>query len=170
MNRCLLAVAALVVVTGAGCSNSSAGTTSGGAAATTRAEALQFADCMRTNGVREFPDPDASGTYTIDGIANNTKLDTDGPAWKKAIAACKDLEPAGFTGTKRSTDQQATALRFAQCIRENGVPDFPDPEPDGPMIDTRRIPSTDEPGGMAALNAAMHTCGESYAAKLGLPK
>jgi hypothetical protein len=28
---------------------------------------------------------------------------------------------------KRSPEQQSAALNFAQCIRENGVKDFPDP-------------------------------------------
>jgi hypothetical protein len=165
-----LSLAALVVVLGAGCSNSPADTADGsGSHAATRSAALKFADCMRANGLTQFPDPDASGTYTADGLANQSKLDTDGPAWKKAIAACKDLEPAGFTGYKRSSEQQAGALKFAQCIREHGVPDFPDPEPDAPMVDTNRIPSSNSEGGMAALNAAMHTCG-TYAEQAGTAK
>jgi hypothetical protein len=38
------------------------------------------------------------------------------------------------------------------------VPDFPDPTPNGPLVDTNRIPSAATPAGMSALNAAMHTC------------
>ena len=63
-------------------------------------------------------------------------------AFKQAISACKDLEPPGFTGTTRTPEQQQAALEFAQCIRDNGVKDFPDPATDGPLIDTNRIPST----------------------------
>ena len=44
-------------------------------------------------------------------------------------------------GSKRSPQQQQAALKFAQCIRANGVPDFPDPTPNGPLVDTNRIPS-----------------------------
>ena len=91
---------------------------------------------MREHGVREFPDPDASGELTIDGVVNGSSIDTSGAAWTGAIGACKDLEPSGFTGHKRSSSQQSAALRFAQCIRENGVTDFPDPAPGQPLVDT----------------------------------
>ena len=54
--------------------------------------------------------------------------------------------------------QQSTALKFAQCIRENGVKDFPDPVNGAPVVDRTRIPSTATPGGMSVLDAAMDTC------------
>jgi hypothetical protein len=164
MSRALLPLVALAIVAliSAGCSNAPAGTgagSDGGNASAAREQALKFAQCMRNNGIREFPDPDASGTVTIETIANGTSIDTNSPAFQQAITACKDLEPAGFTGATRSPEQQQAALKFAQCIRDNGVNDFPDPAPDAPMIDTNRIPSTDTPGGMTILHAAMQKCG-----------
>jgi hypothetical protein len=119
---------------------------------------------MRSNGVSKFPDPGASGKITIDGIVNGSSLDPNTPAFKQAISACKNLEPAGFTGSKRSPQQTDAALRFAQCIRENGVSDFPDPVNGQPLIDTNRIPSAATPGGMSALHAAMQKCGDAAAA------
>src|SRR5436190_169541 len=126
----LLAALAMVALLSAGCLNASAGAgSSGGTTGTaTRERAVKFAECMRKNGVREFPDPDASGHLTIDAIANRSSLDTDTAAFKQARSACKDLEPPGFTGGKRSPEQQQAALRLAQCIRDNGVKDFPDPD------------------------------------------
>jgi hypothetical protein len=119
---------------------------------------------MRHDGVSAFPDPPASGNLTIDAIANGSSLDTNSPAFTQALAACKNLEPAGFTGSKRSSQQQDAALKFAQCIRANGVPDFPDPLPNGPLVDTNRIPSAAKPGGMSALHAAMQKCSDAAAA------
>jgi hypothetical protein len=119
---------------------------------------VKFAECMRKNGVRGFPDPDASGTLTIDAIANRSSLDTDSAAFKQAIAACKDVQPAGFTGSKRSPEQQQAALQFAQCIRDNGVKDFPDPEPDGPLIDTTRMPGNPDGRNIPGLQAAQQKC------------
>jgi hypothetical protein len=154
-----LAALAMVALLSAGCSNALAGTgTGGGSDATNRDQAAKFAECMRKNGVREFPDPDASGDLTIDRIANGSSLDTSTAAFKQAISACRDLEPPGFTGGKRSPEQQKAALMFAQCIRDNGVKDFPDPAPDWPLVDTNRIPSAAGSGGMRTLNAAMQTC------------
>ena len=92
-------------------------------------KAVKFAECMRDNGVSEFPDPDASGELTIDGVVNGSSLDPSSAAWKQAISACKDLEPPGFTGTKATPQQRSARLEFAQCVRDNGVKDFPDPDP-----------------------------------------
>lgn len=122
-------------------------------------QAMKFAQCMRDNGVKEFPDPDASGAFTIETIANGTSIDTKSPAFQQAITACKDLEPAGFTGAVRTPEQQAAALKFAQCIRDNGVKDFPDPAISDPLIDTTRIPSSATSAGMSILHAAMQKCG-----------
>jgi hypothetical protein len=119
---------------------------------------VKFARCMRSNGVGAFPDPGASGKLTIDAIANGSSVNTSTPAFKQAMSACKTLEPAGFTGGMRSAAQQSGALRFAQCIREHGVKDFPDPVNGEPLVDTNRIPSSDSPSGMSILNAAMHKC------------
>jgi hypothetical protein len=157
-----LALIAMVVLIGACGSTAPAGTgsgSSGGNNTTANAQkAVKFAKCMRSNGVSQFPDPGASGKLTIDGIANGSSLDPNTPAFKQAIGACKDLEPAGFMGSKRSPQQQQAALKFAQCIRANGVKDFPDPIPNGPLVDTGRIPSAAEPGGMSILHAAMQKC------------
>jgi hypothetical protein len=43
------------------------------------------------------------------------------------------------------------------------VNDFPDPVNGEPLVDTRRIPSTDGNGGMSILNAAMQKCGSVMA-------
>jgi hypothetical protein len=167
--RRLLAALALVAtvafITGCGSSAPAETGTSGGNNPAAHAQKpVKFAECMRRNGVTTFPDPGASGKLTIDAVANGSSLDTSTPAFKHAISACKDLEPAGFTGSKRSSQQQSAALRFAQCIRAHGVNDFPDPVPDGPLVDTNRIPSAAEPGGMSILNAAMQKCRDAAAA------
>ena len=145
------------------------GTASSGvnSTATSRAKAVKFAECMRANGVGAFPDPDASGALTIDAVANGSSLDTSSAAFKHAVSACKDLEPSGFTGHQRSPQEQQAALEFAQCIRDNGVGDFPDPAKTDPLVDTNRIPSAATPGGMSILNAAMRKCRE-YASAAGV--
>jgi hypothetical protein len=94
-------------------------------------------------------------------------VDPSSAAFERAISACKDLEPPGFTGHKRSPEQQKMALEFAQCVRDNGVKDFPDPTPDGPLIDTNRIPSANRNGGMSILNAAGQKC-RDFAAGAGV--
>ena len=106
-----------------------------------RAQAVKFAECMRSNGVSQFPDPGASGKLTIDAVANGSSLDTSTPAFKQALSACKALEPAGFTGSKRSSQQQQAAPQVRPVHPRQRRDDFPDPIPNGPLVDTNRIPS-----------------------------
>lgn len=160
----LVAVVVLLSACGSTTSPSSGKTSADGGSTGKRDAAEKFSQCMRKNGVSGFPDPDASGSITIDQVANGTSVDTDSSAFTQALHACKSLEPVGFTGTARTPEQQAAALKFAQCVRNHGVSDFPDPAADAPMIDTNLIPSTRQPGGMDALHAAMQQCSTDAAA------
>jgi hypothetical protein len=160
-----LAALAVLALIGAGCSDEPAETGGGDKTAT---KAMKFAECMRDHGVSEFPDPDASGELTIDGVLNGSSIDPSSPAWKEAVAACKDLQPPGYTGDDEVTpEEQDARLEFAQCIRDNGVEDFPDPAKGEPLVNTNLIPSAAEPGGMDVLNAAMRTCGDLAAEATG---
>ena len=150
-----LTALALVALLSAGCASASGGSNKNAAH---HEQALKFAECMRDNGVTQFPDPDASGELTIDAVANRSSLDPGTATFRQAISACKDLEPAGFTGHKRSAKQQRYALKFAQCMRDNGVQDFPDPTPDGPLIDTSRMPGAPGAQSIPGFQAAMQKC------------
>jgi hypothetical protein len=163
-----IATVAMIAVISSGCSNAPAGTGSSNGTAATREKAVTFAECMRNNGLTQFPDPDASGALTIDGVLNGSSLDPSSSAWKRALGACQDLEPPGFTGQGRTSQQQKAALSFAQCVRDHGVKDFPDPTADQPLVDTNRIPSAQN-GDLSALNAAMRAC-SSFATAAGVSR
>ena len=151
-----LAALATLALALAGCSDAPAGAAN--SANTNRENGLKFAQCMRDNGVSQFPDPDSSGTLTIENVVNGTSVDPNSPTFQQALTACRDLEPAGFMGQKRSAEQQQAALKFAQCVRDNGVKDFPDPDANGPLVDTTRIPSAGTPAGKSLLQAALRKC------------
>jgi hypothetical protein len=92
---------------------------------------LVYAQCIRANGVPEFPDPLPDGRIMVRRGAGFSMND---PRYRAAQEACQDVRPpglgqAGF-GTQGSGDAE-TMIVFARCMRENGVPDFPDPGPDG---------------------------------------
>jgi hypothetical protein len=162
----LIAMAALITACGSSAPVSSSG---GKNTAANHAAAVKFAECVRHNGVSQFPDPPASGELTLDGVVNGSSLDPNSPAFTQAISACKNLEPRGFTGQKATPQQTSARLKFAQCMRANGVPDFPDPTPNGPLLDTRRIPSLagKDPRTDPGLQAAMHKC-SNFAAAAGV--
>ena len=156
-----LAALAMVAVISAGCggSGTSAGTsaasktgTGGKKNATARDKAVKFAACMRENGYADFPDPKASGEFPSFGISVSPAV------WTRALLACKELQPPGSFSAHLSPKQLSAALKFARCIRANGVKDFPDPVTGQPIVDTTRIPSAATPAGMSILNAAMQKC------------
>jgi hypothetical protein len=165
----VLALIAIVVLISACGSSQPAATSSANNTAANAQQAVKFAKCMRRNGISNFPDPGASGKLTIDAVANGSSLDTSSPAFNQAMTACKELEPAGFTGGKRTSQQQDEALKFARCIRANGVNDFPDPVNGQPLVDTNRIPSAATSSGMSILNAAMQKC-RSVSAAAGVSR
>lgn len=159
-----LATLALIALLLAGCSNTPAETGSGTGTATatedgaTRSKTVTFAGCMRENGVSEFPDQ--NGMEDQEFVEAIERANPESAAFKKALRACKDLQPPGLLGGKSSPEEMDQRLVFAQCMRENGVKDFPDPINGEPLVDTNRIPSSNAEGGMTILNAAMRTCGD----------
>jgi len=166
-------MAVIVAVIAAGCGGASSsngartataahlGTTNRTRILTAREKAVKFSECLRAYGVSDFPDPNASGEFPSYGVSVTAAV------WTKAVAACKSLQPPGSLSAHLTQTQFAAALEFAQCVREHGVPDFPDPVNGQPLIDTNRIPSANKPGGMTILNAATHTCGRLLAQQTG---
>jgi hypothetical protein len=152
-----LALIAMVVPISACGASAPAGTGSGSAGggdptATAHEEAVRFAECIRSNGVSEFPDPDASGQFAYGIPSYSSPLDPSSAAWQHAIGACKTLEPARFIPTSFTPKQLSARLKFAQCVRANGVPNFPDPTATGPLVDVSNGSSI--PG----LNATIRKC------------
>jgi hypothetical protein len=137
-----LALTAVISLISAGCGSnapSETGTaarasTGGSKEITARAKAVKFAECIRDHGVKDFPDPNPKGDFEY-GVSVSPAV------WTKTVSACKALQPPGTLRAKRTPEQQSTALRFAQCMRDNGVKDFPDPANGEPLIDTTKIPS-----------------------------
>jgi hypothetical protein len=161
----VLALSAIVALMSACGSNPPAptgpGSSGGNNTAANVEQAVKFSQCMRANGVSGFPDPDASGALTIDQVINGSSLDPTSATFQQALSACKDLEPPGFMGTTRSAQQEEAALKFAQCMRDNGVPDFPDPTVNGPIINVQGAHSI--PG----FQTAVGKCRPLLAAALG---
>ena len=110
---------------------STPGTTTGSGSSTgsKSADPAAFSACMRKHGVPNFPDPNSQGQLVIQGGAG---LNPRSPQFQSAQRACRKLLPNGGKPDPRA---QAAflkqALKFSQCIRSHGVPNFPDPKPSG---------------------------------------
>jgi hypothetical protein len=87
--------------------------------------ALAYAQCVRDNGYAEFPDPDPEGGFKFLIQPGNA------PRFKAATAACAHLAPEGMRDEDITPAELDALIKVSQCIRENGVPEFPDPTPKG---------------------------------------
>jgi hypothetical protein len=91
-------------------------------------KAVKFAQCMREHGVDvPDPDPDSGGRGAVTfrgGAADHAKFE-------KAMKECQKYAPFGGEPPKLDAAQVEKLRQFARCMRENGVPDFPDPSTDG---------------------------------------
>jgi hypothetical protein len=125
------------------------GSSSSGETAPAADQARRYAQCIRDNGVPDFPDPDAQGNFR--GASHELQGD---PKFQAALRACRDLAPGGTHEQNRGSPAfVAQARKFAQCIRDNGVPDFPDPGPDGTFRG-----ASHELQGDPKFQAALQTC------------
>lgn len=86
-------------------------------------QGLKFSNCMRAHGLSNFPDPSAGGA-----IGLGPGLNPQSPSFQAAQKACSKYQPVGGGPVKMSASERREALRFAECMRANGEPDFPDPE------------------------------------------
>ena len=150
MNRKLTPLAALALIAMvaliSACGSSAPAATGGGSDTANAQKAVKFAECMRSNGVSEFPDPGASGKFTIDAVANGSSLNPSTPAFKQAISACKDLEPAGFTGSKRSPQQQEAASSSPSASATTACRTSRTPPRTGPSSTRIESPPPHNPG------------------------
>jgi hypothetical protein len=119
----LVGLACLPALAGCGFSGNSSVSESTGSADT----ALQFAECMRSHGVPQFPDPGQSpGPAFGQGSALKSS-----PAFQSAVTKCDKLVPGGGPRSAAAPAPTAsdlhTALAWAACVRKHGEPNFPDP-------------------------------------------
>ncbi|MEC4016314.1 hypothetical protein [Streptomyces sp. H27-D2] len=94
-------------------------------------QALAHAQCMRENGVPNYPDPkqDANGRVNI---SPGEGVDPNSQAFRDASQACRDLQPQGQGGPDGGGEiNPAKVAKWAKCMRANGLPKFPDPEING---------------------------------------
>jgi hypothetical protein len=87
---------------------------------------IKFAQCMRTHGVPNLPDPSSGGGGIQ--IAPGSGLSPASPAFKAAQQACAKLLPGGGPVKQHVSKQRLQAMvKTSECMRQHGVSGFPDP-------------------------------------------
>jgi hypothetical protein len=116
---------------------------SAGSQSTNTQKALAYSRCMRSHGVPSFPDPSSGGV-----IPKISPQELGSPQFRAAARACQRLLPAGADDMFPPGEVQQLLigmLRFSQCMRSHGVPNWPDPTTDAegrPGFPLAGIPGT----------------------------
>ena len=142
--------AATVPTVGSGGGSASAG--AGAGAGASLAEAVAYSQCIRSHGVPNFPDPvqTPSGHYGY----RTSGIDPSSTAFQRALQACRALpSPWNSADQQLSPAQQQAWLNWAQCIRVQGVSDFPDPTFSDSEVHDSGIQSSSP-----QLQSAMNAC------------
>ncbi|KPI05700.1 hypothetical protein OK074_4415 [Actinobacteria bacterium OK074] len=122
--------------------------------------ALAYSECMRANGVPDFPDPqqDTGGVQ----LSPDQGVDPNSSAFKSAQEACRDKAPQGLSGGSAGGSlDSAKVTAWAKCLRDNGVPKFPDPEIDGSTMHIDLQSAGVDPSS-SEFTQAMQTCQSKY--------
>jgi hypothetical protein len=96
-----------------------------GTAASHQTSGLGFAQCMRSHGVPNYPDPSQTGGGLA--VGSGTGLDPQSPAFQSAARDCRKLQPGPHGGGEIPESTNLSMLAQARCMRANGVPNYPDP-------------------------------------------
>jgi hypothetical protein len=121
----LMAAAALLM---AACSGSPSSTGSGDSpnagGSANSSSAVTYARCVRSHGIPDFPDPGSGGVIPKETAQ---QLGVSDPVLRSATGACADLNPNQPPTQAQQRQQLTDDLKFAQCMRSHGLPNFPDP-------------------------------------------
>ena len=127
-----LAVAAGLMLLKVACSGSPSSTGSGGSSeaggSSNSQKALVYAQCVRSNGVPDYPDPVVNPYGVIAFGRSNNNYSVSQSRLQAAENACRLLLPSGSQPSQAEQQQQlSNELKFAQCMRSHGMPNWPDP-------------------------------------------
>lgn len=124
---------------------------------------VAYAQCMRSHGVSEFPEP-TEGRLVVHGSDRNGKVTGVNPAsptFAAAQKACGKLAPAGLGRSITPQQQkqlQEGALKMSQCMRSHGVPNFPDPKFSGDAVQIKISPGSGVDPSSPVFQAAQKAC------------
>jgi hypothetical protein len=108
---------------GSGGGTPESGETSAGA----QQKMVKFAQCMRTHGEPEFPEP-TEGHIQIHS-QNGHGPNPESSQFQAAERACSKYAPSKVAPSPaQQAKMQESALKFSECMRHHGVPNFPDPK------------------------------------------
>jgi hypothetical protein len=140
--RMLAVAGATIVAALAGCDPGGGARPTASSGGAGREAFVAAAECMRTNGFPDFPDPvETNGRWAFPASVNDLVKQPAGECQDQfarigAIPA-RTQRPVG-------ADEMTKLRRWADCMRRNGLADWPDPDSDG-IFHPDAVPANDDP-------------------------
>jgi hypothetical protein len=123
-----LAVMAGIILLASGCGGSSSSNPDASSTAGTSniAKEVAYSNCMRAHGVNIT----VGSNGNLSGSSGGSNGQQSGPpqTFQSAQDACRHLLPNGGRPNQAQQEEALNrALKYTQCMRSHGVPNFPDP-------------------------------------------
>jgi hypothetical protein len=164
-----LAVALAATAATAVLATACGGGSSSAPSAPTYTQVLALVRCMRSHGVPGFPDPNASGGYSL--TANGTlqgagasSVNINSSQAQAAYGDCRHLVPGGPSISQleqaeqqeqqRQAEMLPVLLKYVHCMRSHDVPNFP--APGQSKFGSGGPPNVNSPQYVAAASACQH--------------
>lgn len=149
-------VASLATTTTTTTTTSAAGAVGAGSSAP-GGELAEYARCMRSHGVSNFPDQasfdSSAGIRAVKGQINQaSESQASSPRFQAAQRTCASYAPQSRPPAHVSPQQMQKLLAVTRCMRAHRVPNFPDPNPTTGELSPAGI-DTNSPLVLAALKA-----------------
>jgi hypothetical protein len=132
------------------------GGSAGSAGSSPYAKALAYSQCMRSNGVANYPDPNSQGKILMQP---NNGIDYGSPQLAHAAKACAKLAPKITISAQQRQQFLSQALKWVACMRAHGITDLPDPSTAGGGLSVG-VPKAD--ASLPQFPAAEQACRSLY--------
>jgi hypothetical protein len=128
----IIAAAGLALLAAAcGGSPGSTATTASAGAAASATTGVAFTQCMHSHGIPDYPAPENG---QLQKIVSGQQVGVSDAVLHSAQTACQSLWPYQALTPAQQQQELAEDLKFAQCMRAQGLPKFPDPTASGGRV------------------------------------
>ncbi len=132
----VITVMAAAALLAAACGGSPSSTGSGGspnADGSATSLLIAYTQCMRSHGVPDYPGPTSGGQ--MPKITSGQQVGVTDSRLTAAQGTCQALWPYQAPTQAQQRQQLTDDVKFAQCMRSHGLPNFPDPTNSGGHVE-----------------------------------
>lgn len=122
-------------------------------------KALAYAQCMRSHGITNFPDPTVQDNAHEKGVGFSVPGSlSNSPQFASAAKTCRKQTGFGQPNPAVLQAMMADALKFSVCMRSHGITSYPDPVENGHGVQMGPGPNSGIDTSSPQFKAAQKAC------------